>query len=65
MSEWIKCADRLPDNPFALKLIWVSRLNYGPSYIAMGVYRDGRWDFDDNRLKEVIYWHELPELPKD
>ncbi len=64
--KWISVKDKLPESPYARKLIWVSRDDGGNHYIELGVYRDGRWDYPGaNGWHRVVYWHELPDLPNE
>lgn len=60
--QWITVADRLPDSPYQ-KVIVYCHMFYAPHYLHVGVYKDGKWHFDDSRLGMVTHWMPLPAVP--
>lgn len=59
-SEWVKCADRLPEANVVV-LIYNSN-EFG--YRSLGYVEDGFWYHGLKHLEFVTHWRELPPAPE-
>lgn len=72
MDNWIKCADKLPDEHFVLGCFYARGSNEPDILIVRQLvfHLDSkRWFYDGNNIKgyrwEIMYWMPLPLPPNN
>jgi hypothetical protein len=65
-KDWVSVKDRLPECDTLKVIVWVFGC-YAPSYMHVGVFRNGKWDVCDSRVNGitmfVTHWKPLPPAP--
>lgn len=64
--EWIKCSDRLPEENYKAYHVIVESIDLN-KLESIAIFSDGKWEFfsPHEDTYKVIYWIDLPPIPKE